>query len=200
MGFEFFFGWIRMDWWKTQRVLNHAHSFCFHQGRASAEAIFYLPDFFIADAVSPTVFGPSLTDRSCSLGHGFFPACRNDGRIQGHFRLMGNLRKSTCGPQSRSGFPFPGQLLHHLQFGLHALERGSSRNFFSDSVFWGRVCLDQPFGRSFWWSWEPGVDSVAAGKWINRLEWNEPLERSGQVWVAALGNGLAHVHLDSSFL
>jgi hypothetical protein len=25
--------------------------------------------------------------------------------------------------------------------------------------------LDQPFGRSFWWSWEPGVDSVAAGKW-----------------------------------
>ena len=27
---------------------------------------------------------------------------------------------------------------------------------------------------------------------------NEPLERSGQVWDAALVNGLAHVHRDSS--
>ena len=32
------------------------------------------------------------------------------------------------------------------------------------------------------------------------LEWNDPLERSGQVWDAALGNGLAHVHRDSSLL
>ena len=175
MGFEFFFGWIRMDWWKTQRVLNHAHSFCFHQGRASAEAIFYLPDFFIADAVSPTVFGPSLTDRSCSLGHGFFPACRNDGRIQGHFRLMGNLRKSTCGPQSRYGFPFPGQLLHHLQFGLNALERGSSRKFFSHVIFWDLLTWSNLLAGAFWCSWETGVDSDAVGKWINRLEWNELL-------------------------
>ena len=38
---------------------------------------------------------------------------------------------------------------HYLQFGLDALERGSSRNFFSDSVFWERLCLDQPFGMSF---------------------------------------------------
>ena len=27
-------------------------------------------------------------------------------------------------------------ILHHLQFGLHALEEEGSRNFFSDSFFW----------------------------------------------------------------
>ena len=30
--------------------------------------------------------------------------------------------------------------------------------------------------------------------------WNEPLEHSGQVWVAALGNGLAKADCDSPFL
>ena len=59
------------------------------------------------------------------------------------------LKKITRCPSAEEQYIKRLHYIHHLQFGLHALEEEGSRNFFSDSFFWERVCLDQPFGRSF---------------------------------------------------
>ena len=48
-----------------------------------------------------------------------------------------------------------------------------------------------------------GLENLALIQFLLGSEltfWNEPLEHSGRVWVAALGNGLANADCDSPFL
>ena len=48
-----------------------------------------------------------------------------------------------------------------------------------------------------------GLENLALIQFLLGSEltfWNEPLEHSGQDWVAALGNGLAKADCDSPFL